>query len=274
MKNTEQNQEEILKNLELYDPVNNKIRVGHSVDGGYVIIDGYEYDCILSAGIANEVTFEEHFAKLYPNIDSYAFDGSVDRPLNLPENFKFIKNNIGTVSTNDGSQIYSNGGLVTYNGGITNLKEYVKNYKNIFVKMDIEGEEWNWIRIFEDSFDKVKQFTFEAHALFPHLLAQVDPFAVSAHCQNLSNAVWADNILESLKILNKTHYLVHVHENNAARTVRIGDHQYPTFYEFTYIRKDCKINGLNNKPLPIENLDFPTNINMLNNDINFYPFKF
>lgn len=271
MKNSEQNRQEILKNLELHDPVDNKIRVGRNVDGGYVIIDGYEYDCILSAGIANDVGFEEHFAKLYPNTDSYAFDGTgYDRPLSLPENFKFIKNNIGTVSTDDGRQIYSNGGLHTYNGKITNLKEYIKDYKNAFIKMDIEGEEWNWIRVFEDSFDKVKQFVFEAHVLFPHLQ---DQGLVGAHSQGLSNDEWADNILESLKVLNKTHYLVHVHENNAPDTVKIGDYQYPTCYEFTYIRKDCKVNGLNTKSLPIEGLDFPISLRP-SNDINFYPFKF
>ena len=269
MINQEQNREEILKNLKLYDPANTKIRVGHSGDGGYVIISGYEYDCILSAGIADEVTFEENFVKLYPNIDSYAFDGSVNRPSNLPENFKFIKNNIGTDSTNEGRQIYSNGGLVVYNGGITNLKEYIKDYKNAFVKMDIEGEEWNWIRTFGDSFDKVKQFTFEGHVLFPHLQ---DQGLVAAHCQGLSNDEWSDNILESLKVLNKTHYLVHVHENNAPDRVKIGNHQYPTVYEFTYLRKDCKVNGLNTKSLPIEGLDFPT-WNKPSSDINFYPFK-
>lgn len=268
--NIEKNQEEILKNLELYEPNNNKIRVGHNGDGGYVIIDGYEYDCILSVGLANEVTFEEKFSELYPNIDSYAFDGSVDRPRNLPNNFKFIKNNIGTISIDNGDQIYSNGGLARYNGKITNLKEYIKNYENAFIKMDIEGEEWNWIRIFEDSFNKVKQITFEAHVLFPHLQ---DQSLVAAHCQGLSNDQWADNVLNSLKILNKSHYLVHVHENNAPDTVDIKGRKYPTCYELTYLRKDSKINGLNIAQLPIEGLDFPTNARRPNNDINFYPFK-
>ena len=39
---------EILKNLVLYNPVNKKIRLGHQKDGGYVIIDGYDYDCFLN----------------------------------------------------------------------------------------------------------------------------------------------------------------------------------------------------------------------------------
>jgi len=41
---------EILKNLILYKPKNPKIRLGNpNGDGGYVIIDGYNYDCYLSA---------------------------------------------------------------------------------------------------------------------------------------------------------------------------------------------------------------------------------
>jgi hypothetical protein len=263
------NYEEILKNLELYNPVNKKIRVGHDLDGGYVIIDGYEYDCILSAGIADEVSFENDFIKQNPNIDAYAFDGTVERPEALSEKFTYVKSNIGVISSEDGSQVYSNGGLGNYVGGITNLKEYVKKYKNIFVKMDVEGEEWNWVRVFEDSLNKVKQLTIEVHALFPHLLS---PHLVSAHCQNLPHDEWSDNILESLKILNKTHYLVHVHENNASPLVKIGDHEYPTFYELTYIRKDCKVDGLNKESLPLDGLDFPT-FGPQGNDINFYPFK-
>jgi hypothetical protein len=67
------------------------------------------------------------------------------------------------------------------------------------------------------------------------------------------------NMLETLKIINKTHYLVHIHGNNAAPCIVMANGiGYPQVAELTYLRKDSLIDGVNTKSLPIEGLDFPT----------------
>jgi len=230
---------EILENLIVYKPVNKKIRLGREGDGGYVIIDGYNYDCFISAGIANEMSFEIDFIKKYPNIYSLAFDGTIKSP-DLPKEINFFKINIGSDNTNN----------------VTNLKEYVKDYNDVFIKMDIEGGEWDWIKGFRDFFPKIKQIVFEAHNKFS------------------SHVTWTSytSVLESLQILNETHYLVHIHENNHGSFENIKNKNYPNFSELTFIRKE--IRGFNTDNLPIKNLDFPTCSTMPTNDINFWPFVF
>lgn len=57
-----------------------KKRVGNpNGDGGYVIIDGLgDYDLLLSAGIADDISFEDEFLK-DKNIKCFAFDGTIQR---------------------------------------------------------------------------------------------------------------------------------------------------------------------------------------------------
>ena len=139
--------------------------------------------------------------------------------------------------------------------------------------MDIEGEEWNWIRSFKDSFMKVKQFVFEAHAIY----LNGPDYAVKGKVT--PDIEWLKYILKSLQILNETHHLVHVHQNVSSCPVIFNGVSYPTFFELTFIRKDCKINGLNKNDLPIKNLDFPCGLDpmpedMIDKNMSFYPFKF
>ena len=224
-------------------------------------------------GIGSEASFDIDFVKKYPNIPSYAFDGTLNiaplmyMPSDFPKEIIFINK---LIYTKNGKNImsYSSSGLHTIECETTNLIEEVKPYNDVFLKMDIEGEEWQWIKIFENYFPKIKQFVFEAHALFTH---KIGDYLINAHC-TLPLDQWIQNILESLKILNKTHYLVHMHENNSTPYININGHNYASFMELTYIRKDCEIDGLNKDILPI-NIDACTSSIHLSNNINFWPFK-
>lgn len=265
---------EILQNLTLYGPTNRKIRYGRNGDGGYVIVDGYKYDCFISAGIDDEISFETDFIKYNPNIPYIAFDGTVDRPHNLPENIIFHKKNIGVANTE-----------LT-----TNLKDIIDSHNDIFVKMDIEGEEWRWINSLGNSLKNIKQIVFEGHAFFPHLLepyfvpqfpapGQKPIFLVEHHCLGLSHDVWTDFILNSLKKLNETHHLVHIHQNTCAPFLTIMGNDYPTFCEITFLRNDCEINGLNEEDIPVPFLDYPSGKKIIppefiDRTMNYWPFKF
>jgi hypothetical protein len=46
------------------------------MDGGYVIVDGFNYDLLISCGIDRDVSFEEDFLSRWP-IECLAFDGTI-----------------------------------------------------------------------------------------------------------------------------------------------------------------------------------------------------
>lgn len=228
---------EILNNLVVYSPANKKIRIGRPRDGGYVIISDYQYDFLISGGIGGDISFEIDFIKRYPSIQGIAFDGTVNAPLNLPPNIKFIKKNVGYTSSEK----------------TTNLREYISKYKNVFIKMDVEGGEWEVLRAFPDYFVNVKQLVFEAHGFLT---------------RNKQKAI------ECLQLINKTHYLVHVHENNnGGEPIRVGSTECPPLLEFTFIRKDCEIRGLNTENFPINDLDFPNVTGKVQHKMDMWPFK-
>ena len=86
--------------------------------------------------------------------------------------------------------------------------------------------------------------------------------------------IFSDNpkVLQSLELLSKTHHLVHIHENNNCQQFfNIGGNDYPETFELTFLRKDCRVRGLNDIPFPVEGLDYP-NANYPNHNLNFYPF--
>lgn len=270
---------QILDCLVVYDPVNEKVRYGRDMDGGYVVVSGYEYDCLLTVGLADDMSFEQDFVKNNKNMPSFAFDGTVRHSEDLPKQIKFIQKNVDAVPGEN----------------TVDLTEHARHYNDIFLKFDIEGEEWNWLPAFKEYLPRCKQITFEAHAIFP------DGPPPGKHVYNglylktqdgkrgfVTQEEWMNNILRSLRLLANTHYLVHAHQNADAPYIYHNGNPYPSFLELTYIRKDCEINGRNKEDIPVVGLDFPsgrTDPQMLyadgcrydplfmDQDMNFYPFK-
>ena len=203
------------------------------------------------------MSFECDFIKEYPNIYSIAFDKAGGRWHELPENILYFIKFVGPTNTEDS----------------TDLKEYIEPYDNIFIKMDIEGGEWLWLDNLGDSIKKIKQITFEAHGIFPNLYPSIWFTDNANNYSGLTNNEITELIIRVLKKINETHYLVHIHENNLTPFVRIMDNEYPTFYELTFIRKDCEINGFNNIDLPIPELDYPCMTGVPDRILNYWPFK-
>ena len=135
--------------LVVYSTDKNKIRLGRNRDGGYVIIDGFSYDVLLSGGIADDISFENGFLNKY-DVKCYAFDGSIrDLPENANQSILFIKKNIGHSIIN------------------VDLSEYIDRYNSIFLKLDIEGGEYPFIESLSASqIKKIKQITIEFHNPF------------------------------------------------------------------------------------------------------------
>lgn len=245
-----------LSKLKLFKPKNKKIRLGDKMDAGYVVIDGYDYDMYLTAGISDNVTFDVDFNSYRPGLKGFAFDASCARPDNLPSNYKYISKFVGA-----------------NNNGFTNLEEYVGNNENIFIKMDIEGCEWEWIESF-NYLTKVKQLVIECHGLF-------DPREDKEGWQSIGRFKY-ESISNALDKINKTHYLVHLHGNNAGGSFNLlnnqiehkvqGHDELPIVVELTFIRKeDSEIDGLNDIDLPILGLDYPNYNHEIDFVINYPP---
>jgi len=235
--------------LNTYKIPNTLVRIGPKQDGGYVIADGFEYDLFISCGIAGDIRFEEAFLDIH-KIKCIAFDGTIQSCPYHYNNIEWIPKNIGHSNTNK----------------TTNLKEYIQNNNKIFLKMDIEGSEFNWLDTMSvTELDNFSQIVLEVHW----------PFDIYR--------------MNMLKKLNKTHYVIHIHGNNYCDrdipkhlpsgrtydgTVTInnsnnGQIKLPEVFEVTYVnRKLC-----DNLLVDMQEIQFPTILDYPNNpnavDIHF-----
>jgi len=233
-----------MNNLELFEIYNfsNKKRYGEKYDGGYVIAElNINYDCYISCGIADEESFTRDFLNKHNYLKKkicYAFDGTIEiYPYKYTKNITFIKKNINKYNDKNN----------------TNLLDLIEKYNNIFLNMDIEGCEYDWISILNsEQLNKFSQIAIEFHDL----------------C-NLKNYTKKIN---SIKKLNLTHYMIHAHGNNWSYT----KNNFPNVLEITFINKMLyKDFPTKNKiPLPIHNLDFPNNRKYKDIILNDYPFNF
>jgi len=164
----------------VYESPYNKIRIGKEYDGGYVIADlPINYEQLISAGVADDISFEEEFVEKY-NTSCIAFDGTVNSFPATTKNITFIKKNIGTI--NDAET--------------TNLT--MKNGK-YFLKMDIEGAELSWIRSLE--FLDYEQMVIEFHFPFSYEdtfvfeKLNVNHYLIHFHANNCCGVRVHNNIL-------------------------------------------------------------------------------
>ena len=222
-----------------YEP---KIRLGSSVDGGYVIADMSGYDCYISCGVNNEESFSRDFIAKYnmKKETNFAFDGTIrDYPWNYTREIQWFKKNIGSVNTET----------------VTNLSSITSQFKNIFLKMDIEGWEYPWFASLDDAtLLHFKQITLEFHGI--------------------NDDSWDTEYSKKVEVwkrLEKTHYLIHAHGNNWGGSA----YGIPHVVEFTYIRKDTVSAPLafNTGELPHPTLDAPNKAGVPDHTLNHVPFR-
>jgi hypothetical protein len=185
----------------VYKPPYSKKRVGKDNDGGYIICDipNIQYDLLLSAGICNDISFEEQFLDLYPNVPCFAFDGTITTFPSTTKPISFIPKNIGPQTTLSE----------------TSLLEYISHGQTIFLKMDIEGAEVPWITSLpEEAIDRFAQISMEWHNPF---YLPIEQYAFAR--------------------LQKTHVLVHFHGNNCREFENVEGVKIPYTFECTYIHK-------------------------------------
>jgi hypothetical protein len=226
-----------MESLIIYTPSFEKKRVGKDNDGGYVIVElPAKYDLFLSGGIYDDNTFENMFLQKYPNTPCYAFDGSVYSLAQPNPDIIFVKKNLGNV-TNDAE---------------TNLHDYMRDYNNIFMKLDIEGHEFRILpTFFENQYiNKIKQMVIEIHT--PADIELYSDYYIGL--QHIKNK----HMFDMFHKINKTHTLVHLHANNACKMNTVDGINIPHVFEVTFIRNDFVTDKMKNT----ERL--PTSIDMKN----------
>lgn len=131
-----------LASLLVYSTAYEKIRVGGNYDGGYVMAKDLTYDHCITAGIANDISFETSFLALYPELTCESYDGTINQLPSPHSRINFHKENIGPRMPVD--QLHT--------------------YKNVFVKCDTEGGEHPWIEsLSQDELNSIAQIVIEIH---------------------------------------------------------------------------------------------------------------
>lgn len=200
--------------LTLYDCNLKRLRLGNKNDGGYVIFDGLSYDGFVSGGIEKTNLFEDEFIKRY-DVDCHAFDCSINALPQQNDRIKFYKQEINKDN---------------------NLSHLINQYQSCFVKMDIEGWEWQWLESLDTStLSRIRQLTIEYHFM---LLIDNDT--------KFDEKKLLGKFTERLNILSKingTHVMCHIHANNFAQQLKYNDYELPVVFECTYLNKNIFVNN-------------------------------
>jgi hypothetical protein len=193
----------IKENLKLKTPKGkNFVRFGRDFDGGYVIIDDLSKDDFLvSMGVFDDVSFEKDTQELVSGVHLY--DHTIECLPEKLDNATFFKEKIG----NESHYIFNR----------------IPENKDIILKIDIEGSEWDFFRSLSDKeMNRMRQIAIEIHWFIPG-----GEFGVS------------DCPIDVIQKINKTHQLVAIHPNNNCRTVIVNKKLIvPQVMELTFLRKN------------------------------------
>lgn len=237
--------------------VHDLIRVGSTYDGGYVIPEWLirEVDCLVSLGISEDWSFDEHLKKLNPNIRIHAYDHTISkREITRSVAAALLKTCLGMSSLNKVSQRLAllRSYQSFFSGSVEHFEERVHSRVDhpndvtlekilertqsgkIFLKVDIEGSEYRIIDSIVSFADRIVGIVIEFHDTDP-----LRPVFIS-----------------SVKKLQERFEIVHFHANNFAGIAKDG---FPEVIELTLIEKLRCPAGEKGVTFPLPQLDSPCN---------------
>ncbi len=183
-----------------------KVRLGGPHDGGYICLDDFEgIVAALSFGVGDDVSWDADVAGR--GIIVHQYDHTVAAAPAGHANFRFNRRKIGPVADNDSESIESalvRGSLVLP--------------ATVLLKIDIEHNEWP---VFDaapaGTLDKFAQIVCEFHGF-----------------DQVADDKWFARAYSVLDKLTKSFAVVHVHGNNAAPMLAIGNLLFPQILEVTF----------------------------------------
>lgn len=192
------------------------IRIGRENDGGYVVpfVALKKSDCLMGYGIADDISFERDYSQRF-NKHSFGFDCGVQNIETGDNRCHFYSECIGNSNCLYGDQ-KSSEQIASFSEQLHRLN--LAN-KKVFVKMDIEGAEFD---VMDDILNHERNITgmvLEIH------IPRDDP----------------KKALELMSAVNRYFVLIHLHGNNYSGDYFKTKHSMnaiPTVLELTYINKN------------------------------------
>lgn len=215
---------DLLKPKNINDP---KVRLGNWSDGGYVVSDKALQTCtaLFTYGVGHNITYEEDFIQKY-NKPVYMFDHTMKM-----------------ADFSDGLLNYFDEGLGFENrcGDIINHYERLNIQGDIFIKIDVEGAEYDYLW----------------KADLRKLATIASGICIEFH--KLSNPQTRNLCSNLLEIFEKYFTLVHVHGNNFGSLFSHKGYYVPDVLELSYINN--KLVG----SAHLDNTKYPTDLDAPNN---------
>jgi hypothetical protein len=211
-----------------------KIRIGSKHDGGYVCLDDFKgIQGAFSFGIFNDVSWDSGIADR--GIIVYQFDHTVDGPPVANANFRFEKKRI----VSSGSDTPT---ATTISSLLARLGHVAPS--SLILKIDIENDEWE---VFEKASD-------EELSKFSQIICEFHSFS------RVIEDGWFASARNALEKLHRRFEVVHVHANNYAPLISIGNVAFGDALEVTYGSRDRYAFGPLEQALPT-NVDAPNDPN-------------
>ena len=232
----------------------NLLRLGPKRDGGYIVdkrIFG-KIKYIITCGLSDEWDFEKHFLEYNDKACVHAYDHTVNSYFWIKRFFKDIIHLVlfKKLSLWKIISIFKYFDYIKFFKGRnkhfktkisnTNIKDssitiekIVKNKKNILLKIDIEGSEYNILNDIINNNKKIMFLIIEFHSIKKNL-KKINKF------------------VSQLKYLK----IIHIHGNNVNKTDKYG---YPYALELCFINKRIigKSKNRNLNYYPLSGLDYP-----------------
>ena len=183
----------------------NKVRLGRPHDGGYVSLDDFDVDAVLSLGISDDVSWD---LDTLPrgSFQVHQYDYTVDGPPVKNPRFTFYKEAIGT--DKDGSVSI----------GEACRRANITKPASAILKIDIEHAEWPVLAATsEEDLGKFSQIVGEFHGF-----------------DDLLDDGLYDLALKTFTNISKQFRLVHVHGNNYGSQIVLGSKLLPRTLEMTF----------------------------------------
>ena len=212
------------------------VRHGKENDGGYVtaLKALKQADVLLGYGIANDNSFEDQFSLTY-NKPSYGFDCGIEHIDSKSKLFTLVKECIVSDAFLYNTE-NSNNKVTSFDEQLTNLN--LKN-KKLFIKMDIEGAEYD---------------------AFPGIIKHkenITGIVLEIHFKDIKSTKKA---LALLKLLEESFVLTHVHGNNFASNTGFSTTKslgvIPNVLELSYVNKtlvkNYNLSTVQSHPLAID----------------------
>ena len=203
------------------------VRVGRDYDGGYIMLDDLPGGIAYSFGISTDVSWDKDMASR--GYDVFMYDHTID---GLPEeNPRFHWSKLGiSDGTSQDDRLKTLEELITANGH--------EGERNMILKMDVEGAEWGFLETAKpETLAQFSQMTFEFH--------------------DMTNPQDPERVLSSLRKINATHQLVHLHANNFSGYITADGKNFASVLEASYVlRGKHKFSSDYDVMLPLE-IDSP-----------------